>query len=249
MERNGAANRTRERKIGIRLALVAGSYLLLVFVTPLTMEHGTVPELSGRANLIDYATIDGWGSWGNNDNGEGSAVGHNQFEHGGAFAWSEHGIVVAFVYGFADLNCHQKHSRSFELNGNQTAICARDIGILFGFVAGAIVWSRVGLNRYSIRDSFLSLLPDEWTAPLYRSDKRLIAMFAIVVVGLAPTGIDGFTQLLTNYESTNIVRLLTGSTMGAALAWLIAATICARGSDFDDAGEVVLPAGSRLKIR
>ena len=84
MERNGAANRTRERKIGIRLALVAGSYLLLVFVTPLTMEHGTVPELSGRANLIDYATIDGWGSWGNNDNGEGSAVGHNQFEHGGA---------------------------------------------------------------------------------------------------------------------------------------------------------------------
>jgi uncharacterized membrane protein len=74
-------------------------------------------------------------------------------------------------------------------------------------------------------------------------------MFAIVVVGLAPTGIDGFTQLLTNYESTNIVRLLTGSTMGAAIAWLIAATICARGSDFDDAGEVVLPAGSRLKIR
>ena len=249
MERNGAANRTREGKIGVRLALIAGSYLLLVFVTPLTMEHGAIPELSGRANLIDYATVDGWGSWGNADHGEDSPVGHNQFIHGGVFAWSEHGPLVAFVYMIGDLNCHQKYDRSYEVNGNQTAICARDIGILLGFVAGAIIWSRFGLNRYSIRDSFLSLLPDKWIAPLYRSDRRLVAMWAIIVAGLAPTGIDGFTQLLTGYESTNIVRLLTGSTAGAALAWLIAATICARGSDFDNVGEVMLPAGSKLKIR
>ena len=105
------------------------------------------------------------------------------------------------------------------------------------------------MNRYSIRDSVLSLLPDKWVAPLYRSDRRLIAMWTIIIAGLAPTGIDGFTQLLTGYESTNVVRLLTGSTAGAALAWLIAATICARSSDFDNVGEVLLPADSRLKIR
>jgi len=249
MERNGAADRVREGKIGARLALIAGSYLLLVFVTPLTMEPGTIPELSGRANLIDYATVDGWGSWGNGDNGEDSPVGHNQFIHGGVFAWTEHGPLVAIVYMIGDINCHQKYDRSYEVNGNQTAICARDVGILLGFVAGAIVWSRYGLNRYSIRDSFLSILPDKWVAPLYRTDRRLIAMWAIIIAGLAPTGIDGFTQLLTDYESTNIVRILTGSTMGAALAWLIAATICARGSDFDNVGEVLLPAESRLKIR
>ena len=249
MERNGAADRVREGKIGARLALIAGSYLLLVFVTPLTMEPGTIPELSGRANLIDYATVDGWGSWGNGDNGEDSPVGHNQFIHGGVFAWTEHGPLVAIVYMIGDINCHQKYDRSYEVNGNQTAICARDVGILLGFVAGAIVWSRYGLNRYSIRDSFLSILPDKWVAPLYKTDRRLIAMWAIIIAGLAPTGIDGFTQLLTDYESTNIVRILTGSTMGAALAWLIAATICARGSDFDNVGEVLLPAESRLKIR
>ena len=45
MERNGAADRVREGKIGARLALIAGSYLLLVFVTPLTMEHGAIPSL------------------------------------------------------------------------------------------------------------------------------------------------------------------------------------------------------------
>ena len=249
MERNGAVDRVRESKIGARLALIAGSYLLLVFVTPLTMEPGTIPELSGRANLIDYATVDGWGSWGNGDNGEDSPVGHNQFIHGGVFAWTEHGPLVAIVYMIGDINCHQKYDRSYEVNGNQTAICARDVGILLGFLAGAIVWSRYGLNRYSIRDSFLSILPDKWVAPLYRTDRRLIAMWAIIIAGLAPTGIDGFTQLLTDYESTNIVRILTGSTMGAALAWLIAATICARGSDFNNVGEVLLPAESRLKIR
>ena len=249
VERNGAVDRVRESKIGARLALIAGSYLLLVFVTPLTMEPGTIPELSGRANLIDYATVDGWGSWGNGDNGEDSPVGHNQFIHGGVFAWTEHGPLVAIVYMIGDINCHQKYDRSYEVNGNQTAICARDVGILLGFLAGAIVWSRYGLNRYSIRDSFLSILPDKWVAPLYRTDRRLIAMWAIIIAGLAPTGIDGFTQLLTDYESTNIVRILTGSTMGAALAWLIAATICARGSDFNNVGEVLLPAESRLKIR
>ena len=72
MERNGASSRVREKKIGFRMALVAGTYTLLVFITPMTLEPGTVPELSGRANLIDYATVDGWGSWGNNDHGEDS---------------------------------------------------------------------------------------------------------------------------------------------------------------------------------
>ena len=249
VERNGASSREREKKIGFRMALVAGTYTLLVFITPMTLEPGTVPELSGRANLIDYATVDGWGSWGNNDHGENSELGHDQLSKGGAFAWMDHGPLVALVYSIGDLNCHQKYERAFMINGNQTAVCARDIGILFGFVVGALAWSRFGLNRYSIRDSFLSLLPDSWTEPLYRTDRRLIAMFALLFVGVLPTGIDGFTQLLTDYESNNALRLITGSTAGAALAWLVGATISARASDFDSLGEVELPAGASLKIR
>lgn len=249
VERNGASSRARERRIGFRMALVAGTYTLLVFVTPMTLEPGTVPELSGRANLIDYATVDGWGSWGNNDHGGDSELGHDQLAKGGAFAWMDHGPLVALVYSIGDLNCHQKYERAFMINGNQTAVCARDIGILLGFVVGALAWSRFGLNRYSIRDSFLSLLPDSWTEPLYRTDRRLLAMFAILFVGVLPTGVDGFTQLLTDYESNNALRLITGSTAGAALAWLVGATISARTSDFDSLGEVKLPAGASLKIR
>ena len=128
-------------------------------------------------------------------------------------------------------------------------VCTRDVGIFLGITIGAAIFSLRGLNRWTVRDTFLSVFPDEKVESLYLKDRRMAAMLILVALGLVPMGIDGFTQLLTNYESTNIVRLLTGSTMGAAIAWLIAATICARGSDFDDAGEVVLPAGSRLKIR
>ena len=97
------------------------------------------------------------GFLGNNDHGEDSELGHDQLAKGGAFAWMDHGPLVALVYSIGDLNCHQKYERAFMINGNQTAVCARDIGILFGFVVGALAWSRFGLNRYSIRDSFLSL--------------------------------------------------------------------------------------------
>ena len=81
------------------------------------------------------------------------------------FAWTEHGPLVAIVYMIGDINVIRSTIDPW-VNGNQTAICARDVGILLGFVAGAIVWSRYGLNRYSIRDSFLSILPDKWVAPL-----------------------------------------------------------------------------------
>ena len=249
VERNGSQSRVREKKIGITMALIAGAYTVMVFFAPMTMEPGTVPELSGRANLIDYATVDGWGSWGNNDHGDDAKLGHNQLSKGGPFAWMDHGPIVAIVYSIGDLNCHQKYERSYQINGNQTAVCARDIGILIGFVVGALAWSRFGLNRYTIRDSFLSMLPDDKLEPLYKTDRRLAAMIIILFIGVLPTGVDGFTQLLTDYESNNTLRLLTGSTAGAALAWLVGATISARSSDFADLGEVLLPADASLKIR
>ena len=127
MERNGASNRIRG-KIGVRLALIAGSYLLLVFVT-LTMEHGTIPDLSGRANLIDYATVDGWGL-GAMGTMEKTLLSKREIHTWRGVCWSEHGPLVA-VYMIGDLGAIRS-AKSFEVNGNQTTICARDIGILLG---------------------------------------------------------------------------------------------------------------------
>ena len=76
----------REVKVSRVLVAAAGGYLLLSFIAPLAMPEGTVPELSGRANTFDYATASGWG---NQDNGEGATMGHDQSAHGGTFAWTE----------------------------------------------------------------------------------------------------------------------------------------------------------------
>ena len=129
--KNGRGDRIRESKVGRNLAAIAGTYLILLFLTPLTMPADSIPDLSGRANRFDYATIDGTWSWGNNDNSDYEHAGHDQEENGGPFAWTDLNPIAATVYAIGDLNCHQKHYSSWEINGNQLADCVRDIGILF----------------------------------------------------------------------------------------------------------------------
>ena len=65
--RNGLNNRKNEKKISKIISCIFGFYILLSFLAPLMMEEGSVPELSGRANAIDYATEQSWGNLENND--------------------------------------------------------------------------------------------------------------------------------------------------------------------------------------
>ena len=64
-----------------------------------------------------------------------------------------------------------------------------------------------------------------------------------------PLLIDGFTQLLTNYESNNFTRPLTGGPFGLGLAILIGASLGARAEKFDSAGDVVLPGKARFQLK
>jgi uncharacterized membrane protein len=241
---NGLGDRVREVKVSRVLAAAAGGYLLLMFIAPLAMPEGTVPELSGRANTFDYATASGWG---NQDNGEGATVGHDQSAHGGTFAWTELNPVWGFVYAVGDLNCHQKYERSWKINGNQMPMCTRDVGIFFGFVVGAALFGWRGLNRWTVRDTFLSIFPNERLEPVYLSDRRMTAMLAIIGLGLLPMAVDGFTQMLTDYESTHLVRLVTGFAAGLVVGWWFSSSLSARTKYFgDDPRLVVLPADARL---
>ena len=165
---NGRSERVREKKIGLIIATFTGGYFILLFLTPMMLATGSIPELSGRANRIDYATEDGWGSWGNQNHGDNAEIGHNQ-EDLGLFSWSDLNPIAAFVYAFGDLNCHQKSERSWEINGNQMAVCARDVGLFLGLAIGALLWRKRGLNRWTIRDSFLSIFKDEQIEFLYLS--------------------------------------------------------------------------------
>lgn len=244
---NGLGDRTREVGVCRTVAAIAGGYLLLCFIAPAMLPEGSVPELSGRANALDYATED---SWGNQGHGEDSLVGHDQSAHGGTFAWTELNPVWAFVYGFGDLNCHQKHERSWEINGNQMPVCTRDVGIFLGLFAGALLFGWRGLNRWTIRDSFLSVFPDHTLEPIYLTDRRMIVMLAIVGIGLGPMAVDGFTQMLTDYESNNPLRVLTGLAAGTVGGWWLCSALCARTKYFDDdPSSVLLPADSRLTMK
>jgi uncharacterized membrane protein len=100
---------------------------------------------------------------------------------------------AAAIYWLGDANCHQLASRSYYLNGNEMPFCARDLGIFIGLVAGMAL-------------AFII--------------KARPSLF-LVILGLVPMALDGGLQLLTDYESSNPMRLLTGALAGVSIAFLI----------------------------
>ena len=93
---------------------------------------------------------------------------------------------ASFFYDLGDTQCHQKSSRSLFINGNQMPFCARDVGIFVGFALGAgiAVFRTINVRWW-------------W-----------------IIVGLVPIGVDGTVQLLTEYESNNPLRIITGGLTG-----------------------------------
>jgi len=94
-----------------------------------------------------------------------------------------------FVYSCGDRLCHQKADRSLSINGNQMPFCTRCTAIWLGFA--------IGLG-FMI---FYKIVLDE---------KFLI----LIIIGIVPIAIDGVGQLLNLWESTNIVRFITGLLVG-----------------------------------
>ena len=244
--KNGRSERNRELRVSGVMCSISGFLLLMFFVSPLMLAEGSVPELSGRANAVDYMNED---SWGNNDHEEEGSLGHNQSAHGGSFAWSELNPVFGFVYAFGDINCHQKHDRSWTINENQMPVCVRDIGIFLGFFMGSLFFRLRGYNRWTVRDTFLSVFDDESIKSVYLNDGRMRLMMLFLALGIVPMAIDGFTQLLTVYESTNIIRLITGFMAGFVIGWFVGSALSSRPELFDSPSSVILPADSRLTLR
>ena len=77
---------------------------------------------------------------------------------------------------------------------------------ILGIFYGMLIFRLRGLNRWTVRDSFLSVFDDESIESVYFTDRRMRLMVLLLMLGIVPMAIDGFTQLLTEYESTNGVR-------------------------------------------
>ena len=95
--------------------------------------------------------------------------------------------VAKAVYYIGDVNCHQMSHRSYSYNDNQMPFCARDVGIFAGLAIGFT----------------------------YALGRRIELTLPMILLSLIPIGIDGTVQLLTDYESTNIKRVITGFIAGA----------------------------------
>ena len=248
--RSGLLDRAREMRIGYWVGGIALGYLLASFIVPALLPVDSIPELSGRANAFDYANKDGgWGGAGNEPHSEEGDMFHDQAAHGGKFAWTELDLFSAFIYGFGDLNCHQKHERSWTVNGNQMPVCTRDIGIFAGIAVAGFLFSRRGVNRWTVRDSVLSVAPDDWVADFYLRDRRALLAFGGLFLFLLPVALDGGIQALTDYESNHLKRIVTGVLMGFAIGLLISAMFSAQPRAFANGpGQVRLPANARLVL-
>ncbi len=224
MERNGLESRTRDQKVGLWIGGISFFFLASFFLAPAMVEADTIGELSGRANMLDF---------------------HKENDQN--FTWTELNAYSAAIYAFGDLNCHNKHERSWSINGNQMPVCVRDVGIFAGLALGGFIYSRRGVNRWTIRDTFLSVLPDEQLNPIYRKNRRTILFVTIGALCVVPMAVDGFTQLLTDRESTAFLRLVTGIPFGLGLGLFFAAAYSARPNKFDKPSQVQLPGNVRFQ--
>ena len=99
-------------------------------------------------------------------------------------------IALIYIWLPRVFGCHQKPERSFRYHGKQFPLCARCTGELTGILICAILFWF-------------------WHPSLI-----------ISVIMMIPMLIDGFTQRLTTYESTNIRRFITGFLFGIGLTSL-----------------------------
>ena len=93
------------------------------------------------------------------------------------------------VYSAGDRLCHQKAERSFFINDNQMPFCSRCTAIWLGMAIGLGI-----MILYKIQ----------------LDEKFLIA----IILGMVPIGVDGVGQLFDFWESTNVIRVMTGLLIG-----------------------------------
>lgn len=154
---------------GIRITaiVILAVVLIAIFVAPFTVPFGYVTEMDGSIGMIDHSGT-----------------------------WSEMNIFADLVYSIGDVVCHQEMSRTFMLNGNQLAVCSRDVSILAGMFAGLLFFSR---------------------SPQHAEDGRMLYVSFLFVVLMF---VDWSVQFITGSDIM-ITRVMTGLLCGFAIAVML----------------------------
>ena len=150
------------------------NFAILLIFAPFFLPTATVKDISGRVGVIDNEKT------------------FSKFP----FPWN-------YIYLFGDLWCHQKTERSIILNGNQSPLCARCLGIFVGLAIG----------------SYISIF---FT---FSVSKEIYKKIFIILAFFIPMLIDGLGQAFELWHSTNIIRIFTGMLSGFAYSILIGIAI------------------------
>ncbi|MBI4416963.1 MAG: DUF2085 domain-containing protein [Euryarchaeota archaeon] len=162
------------------------------FVVPYTLPANTIPPpapgdpgaLDGSANIVDNGGV------------------YDSF-------W----LYPRIVYYVGDAQCHQLASRSLFLNGNQMPMDAR-MESIYVFANFGLLTAMFATPSTSIVQGVVNVLPKSVQAWGRRHLGPVVFAALFVFLGILPVAVDGFVQLLTPYESTNVTRILTGVPTG-----------------------------------
>ncbi len=102
--------------------------------------------------------------------------------------------VSGILYYFFSINCHQIPERSFFLFGKQLPICIRCTAIQLSFTMSALIY-------------------------IFSVEKREIPSKWYMIFALIPVALDGLTQMAGIRNSSVLMRIITGSIVGAVFAW------------------------------
>jgi uncharacterized membrane protein len=95
-------------------------------------------------------------------------------------------------------------------------VCSRDVGIFFGCNIGIALVFLVDVKLSPTR-AFLSLFMNNNRIEKIK-DRRNVVL-GILVLAALPLLLDGFVQYITNYESSNPIRLITGLLAGIVYSY------------------------------
>ncbi|OGS48521.1 MAG: hypothetical protein A3K68_00930 [Euryarchaeota archaeon RBG_16_68_13] len=151
----------------------------------------------------------------------GEVGGANMIDH--ADVWGTFPPYTAIVYAFGDIQCHQLWFRSLWLNGNQMPLDAR-MTSMYVFANLGLLAAMFAQPAVSTGQVILNALPRRLSAAFGRIGAERAGV-VIIVLGLLPIAVDGFTQLFGFRESTDELRLLTGAPGGFVGGLLVGAML------------------------
>lgn len=166
------------------------------FVAPYTIPPGTAVGLDGSANQVDNGELYNREMW----------------------------LFPQIVYYLGDAQCHQLSYRTIWLNGNQMPMDAR-MESIYLFANLGLVSAMFAIPSTSVSQGIVNVLPRRLQAWGRKHLGPVLLAGLVIVLGILPVAIDGFTQLLTPYESTNLTRVLTGIPTGWVSGILIGVMI------------------------